>query len=81
MYKAKAYSASLWHFYSYFEEAALARAERGQRASALRAVASAFSVFPLRATYHVIMPRPLRRAVWQAITPGSSPSAHRETTL
>jgi glycosyltransferase involved in cell wall biosynthesis len=71
---ANAYSGTLWHFYQYFVDAAIERAARGERYSSFRAIATAFGIFPLRATYHLIAPRPLRKAFWTAILP-----ARRET--
>jgi glycosyltransferase involved in cell wall biosynthesis len=69
-----AYSGTLWHFYAYFVDAAVERATRGDSYSALRAIATAFGIFPLRAAYHLIAPRPLRKALWTAIFP-----RHRQT--
>ena len=66
---ATAYSKTLWHFYQYFMDAAIARAARGERRSALRAIAAAFSVFPARATYHLIFRSAFRRAFIAAILP------------
>lgn len=66
---AKAYSGTLWHFYQYFVNAAIERAARGERNSAIYAITAAFSVFPLRAAYHVIVRRPFRRAFCTAILP------------
>jgi glycosyltransferase involved in cell wall biosynthesis len=66
---SKAYSGTLWHFYEYFVAAAAERAARGDRHNSLRAIATAFTIFPLRAAYHLIAPRPLRKALWAAILP------------
>jgi glycosyltransferase involved in cell wall biosynthesis len=66
---SKAYSGTLMHFYRYFVDAAVERAERGERHQALRAIATALSIFPLRGTYHLIAPRPLRKAFWASIAP------------
>jgi glycosyltransferase involved in cell wall biosynthesis len=74
---SKAYYGTLVHFYSYFEEAALARARRGERSAAISAVASAFRVFPLRASAHLVLPRTLRTALWSALLPAMAP--HRQT--
>jgi hypothetical protein len=64
-----AYAGTLMHFYCYFVDAAVERAERGERYGALRAIAAAFGIFPLRAAYHLIAPRPLREAFWASISP------------
>jgi glycosyltransferase involved in cell wall biosynthesis len=64
-----AYSGTLWHFYEYFVEAAVERAARGERYNSLRAIATAFGIFPLRTAYHLIAPRSLRKAFWAAILP------------
>jgi glycosyltransferase involved in cell wall biosynthesis len=66
---AEAYRGTLWHFYEYFVEAAVERAARGEYHDALRAIATAFGVFPLRAAYHLVAPRRLRKAFWAAILP------------
>ncbi len=66
---AKAYSGTLWHFYQYFVDAAIARAACGERFRAICAIGAAFSVFPLRATYHLVVQRPFRRAFCSAILP------------
>lgn len=59
----RAHSASLMHFYSYFCDAAIARAARGQRRRALGAIWNALGVFPLRGTKHLLVDSPLRRAL------------------
>ena len=66
---SKAYAATLMHYYGYFVEAAVERADRGNRGAALRAIGSALSIFPLRGAYHLITPRPLRKAFWASIAP------------
>jgi glycosyltransferase involved in cell wall biosynthesis len=66
---ANAYSGTLWHFYQYFVNAAIERAARGERSSAACAITAAFSVFPLRAAYHLIAQPPFRRAFCSAILP------------
>jgi glycosyltransferase involved in cell wall biosynthesis len=65
----KAYSGTLMHFYRYFVDAAVERAQWGERRQALRAIATALSIFPLRAIYHLIARRPLRKAFWASIAP------------
>jgi glycosyltransferase involved in cell wall biosynthesis len=66
---ATAYSKTLWHFYQYFTDAAIERAARGERYNALRAIAAAFSVFPVRAAYYLIFRQAFRRAFLTAILP------------
>jgi glycosyltransferase involved in cell wall biosynthesis len=66
---SKAYSGTLMHFYQYFVNAAVERAERGERYEALRAIATALSIFPFRGTYHLMAPRPLREAFRASINP------------
>jgi glycosyltransferase involved in cell wall biosynthesis len=58
----RAHSKVLWHFYTYFEKAALERAEGGDRRGSWGAIGGAFRVFPLRAAAHLVMPTPLRQA-------------------
>jgi hypothetical protein len=60
---SRAYSGTLMHFYRYFEEGAVICAERGDRGAALRAIVTAFGIFPLRACYHLFAARPLRTAL------------------
>jgi glycosyltransferase involved in cell wall biosynthesis len=60
---ARAYREALWQYFVYFNEAAVERAEAGDGASARRAIWGAFRTFPLRATFHALAPRPLRRAM------------------
>ncbi len=59
---SRAYSGTLMHFYRYFVDAAVERAERGERKDGLRALVTALSIFPLRGTYHLITVRPVRKA-------------------
>ena len=64
---SRAYSGTLMHFYQYFVDAALDRAQRGERKEALRAIATAVGIFPLRGSYHLIAPRTLRKAFWSSM--------------
>jgi glycosyltransferase involved in cell wall biosynthesis len=66
---ANAYAGTVAGYFWYYVDAATERANRGDRRAALRAVASAFSILPLRALYHLIGPRPLRKAFWACIFP------------
>jgi glycosyltransferase involved in cell wall biosynthesis len=78
---SKAYAGTLGHFYGYFVGAAVERAERGHRCAALRAIASAVSIFPLRGAYHLIAPRPLRKALWASLVPWRQKSSGSKATL
>lgn len=71
-YKAmtNSYRDVLWHYYEYFVEAAVERAEKGERASVWRAIWGAWRTFPFRASFHLIAPKPLRRALIASLTPG-----------
>lgn len=73
----KAYARTLGHFYQYFVDAAVSRVEAGDHAGAARAISGAFRVFPLRAAYHSLAPRPLRKAVLAVLIPlrRSAPSS------
>ncbi len=64
----KAYTARLWHFYQYFVDAAVKRSEAGDRTGAVQAIFGAFRVFPLRAAYHMVAPKPLRKAALTVLT-------------
>jgi hypothetical protein len=59
----------LWHYYEYFVEAATERAENGDP-GVWRAIWGAWRTFPLRATYQLIAPKPLRKAMLAALWPG-----------
>jgi glycosyltransferase involved in cell wall biosynthesis len=72
---SNAYSGTLMHFYQYFVDAAVERAARGERYNSLRAIAIAFGIFPVRAAYHLIAPRPLRKAFWTSMLPRRRPAA------
>lgn len=58
----------LWHYYEYFVEAAVERADKGER-GIWRAIWGAWRTFPLRATYQLIAPKPLRKAMLSALLP------------
>jgi glycosyltransferase involved in cell wall biosynthesis len=74
---SRAYSGTLMHFFRYFVDAAVARAARGERLQALRAIATALSIFPIRTAYHLVAPRPLRKAFWASIAPRRRAVAQR----
>jgi hypothetical protein len=79
---SRAYTDTLRQFYQYFLDAAVERAERGERRRALAAIAGAFRVFPGRTTYNLVAPRPLRRAFLQIATPlRSAPAAGKQDVL
>lgn len=60
----QSYRDVMWQYYEYFVSAATERAERGApRNDIRRAIWGAFRTFPLRATYHLIAPKPLRKAL------------------
>jgi glycosyltransferase involved in cell wall biosynthesis len=64
-----AYSGTLMHFYQYFIDGAIEGAARKERYKAVRAIATAFRIFPIRAAYHLVAPRPLRKALLAAVLP------------
>jgi hypothetical protein len=64
----RAYREVLWQYYVYFTEAAVERANAGDDVAARRAILGACRTFPLRAAYHLIGPKPLRRALLAPLT-------------
>jgi glycosyltransferase involved in cell wall biosynthesis len=78
---SKAYAGTLMHFYQYFVGAAVERAERGDRRGALRAIASAVSILPLHGAWHLVAPRPLRKALWASLIPWPQKSRPSKATL
>jgi hypothetical protein len=64
---AQAYRSALQQHYDYFVSAALSRAESGDRKAALGAIGGAIRVFPLRAAYHLLAPRDLRKAFFASV--------------
>jgi len=60
---ARAYSGTLLHFFRYFADSALLRAERGEKWEALKAIFTAVRIFPLRSMKHLMSDTPLRRAL------------------
>jgi glycosyltransferase involved in cell wall biosynthesis len=64
----QAYRRSFGHYYGYFEDAALALSERGDRAGVFAAVWGAFRVFPHRALHNVLANRPLRQSLLRVLT-------------
>ena len=75
---ARAYSRTMRHFYEYFSEVSEQRAQRGERAGALRAAWIATTVFPLRALGDLVLrTTPLRRGVLGAFGPSGASLAHK----
>ena len=60
----QAYTGTLSYFFWYFNSIALTHAQSGNSKSALRAIRSAYYVFPLRALYHTILGKNLGRALF-----------------
>jgi hypothetical protein len=61
----------VWQYFEYFRDAAVARAAAGaDRGEILRAVWGAFRALPLRTTYNLVGPRPLRKAFFATLWPG-----------
>jgi glycosyltransferase involved in cell wall biosynthesis len=67
---SNSYRDVLWHYYEYFTEAAVERGESGDRKGVWRAIWGAWRTFPLRASFHLVAPKPLRRALLASLTPG-----------
>lgn len=74
---ARAYREVLWQYFSYFTEAATERAAFGDHAAARRAILGAVRTFPIRGAYHLLAPKPLRRALMAGFvrTPASASAA------
>jgi glycosyltransferase involved in cell wall biosynthesis len=67
---ANSYRDVLWQYYEYFTTAASERAELGApRKETWRAIWGAWRTFPLRATFHMIAPKPLRKALIASFAP------------
>ena len=64
----------MWQYYEYFTTAAVERAEAGGREDVWRAIWGAWRTFPLRATYHLIAPKPLRKALISSLTQRARPA-------
>lgn len=71
----RAYSGTLMHFFTYFTQVSLLAASGGERKRAFGAIRTAFAIFPLRATKHVLTDSPLRRALLMAML--AIPISHR----
>jgi glycosyltransferase involved in cell wall biosynthesis len=63
----QAYTGSLSYFFWYFNSVALTHAQSGNPKSALRAIGSAYYVFPMRAFYHTIFGKNLGKALFLAL--------------
>lgn len=59
----------MWQYYEYFVNAATECAARGERGETWRSIWGAFRTFPMRATFHMIAPKPLQKAALSAIGP------------
>lgn len=70
-----AYRRSFDHYFEYFGRAALALADRGDRAGVLTAIWGAFRVFPLRALHNMLANRPLRQSLVKLLSPRRRASA------
>jgi glycosyltransferase involved in cell wall biosynthesis len=64
----RAYRGTFGHYYGYFEDAALALSERGDRAGVFGAIWGAFRIFPLRALHNSLANRPLRQSLLKVLT-------------
>jgi glycosyltransferase involved in cell wall biosynthesis len=69
-----AYRDVMWQYFEYFVEAAVTRAELGEREATLRAIMGAFRVFPIRTAFHLLGPRPLRKAFLSVLAPRRRPT-------
>jgi len=76
-----AYSGTLMHFYQYFIDGAIEGAARKERHKAICSIATAFRIFPIRAAYHLVAPRPLRKAFLAAILPKRRQRQRRSNLL
>lgn len=56
----------IWQYYEYFVDAAVARAEAGEP-GVMRAILGAMRVFPARAAFHLVAPKPLRKALFTSL--------------
>ncbi|MBC7769864.1 MAG: glycosyltransferase family 2 protein [Phycisphaerales bacterium] len=65
-----AYRNVMWQYYEYFVDAAVERAEQGRpRSEIWRAIWGAMRTFPLRGSYHLVAPKPLRKALLSSLAP------------
>jgi glycosyltransferase involved in cell wall biosynthesis len=60
----EAYTGTLSFFFWYFNSVALEHAQQGNKKIALKAIGSAYYVFPFRAFYYTIFPKNLRKALF-----------------
>jgi glycosyltransferase involved in cell wall biosynthesis len=60
----QAYTGTLSFFFWYFNSVALEYAQRGNKKAALKAIGSAYYIFPLRAFYYTVSARNLRKALF-----------------
>lgn len=60
----------VWQYFEYFRDAAIERAAAGaDRGEVWRAIWGAFRALPLRTTFHLVGPRPLRKAMFATLAP------------
>jgi hypothetical protein len=60
----------VWQYFEYFTEAAVARAAIGAgRGEVWRAIWGAFRALPFRTVYHLLGPKPLRKAALASLAP------------
>lgn len=65
----------MWQYYDYFVSAATECAARGDRSEAWKSIWGAFRTFPLRATFHMIAPKPLQKAALASFSHHASDDA------
>jgi glycosyltransferase involved in cell wall biosynthesis len=65
----RSYFRSVQTYHNYFIEAAVGRAERGERRSALYAIWNAFRILPTQTVRHLLRPTPVQRAFLSALDP------------
>jgi glycosyltransferase involved in cell wall biosynthesis len=75
------YFATLLGFYTYFADAAVERAAKGDAKGVRFAVRHALLVFPFRAVRQLLRPTPLRRALFWSIGLGGRPPAAEDAAL
>jgi glycosyltransferase involved in cell wall biosynthesis len=70
----QSYQNVMWQYYEYFVTAAAERAAQGRpREEIWRAIWGAFRTFPMRASYHLIAPKPLRKALLASFAQRQAP--------
>ncbi len=69
------YTLTMRQYFDYFVDAAVSRADIGERSGARAAIAGAFKVFPGRTVFHLLLKPRLRGAALRAILPGGNKPA------